>query len=969
MQKSISEILIRAMIALLFLQSITSSQPLLAQSIPIPSIQNEAGAIENCQQDDQNAEVTEQLNLVQNFLQKEAETHEKELLTQKLLFLQSRLESSIVKQKDLATIGSQSLPINTEVDSDNNRLSTSETGKIQGQVTAIDSGLPLNKIDVEVYVDGAKYGSKMATTDENGFYTISNLASGTYRLRFVPNFYAFDLRDKYTYQYSGGVTRLSQAATVEVVDKGTKTINAILQVGGQITGTVTALNSGENLSGVNIQIYDVDDVNVSFSGTWNYPYRPGQYESFALPTGAYRIAFFPEYGLDPAPYYLPTYFGDQLKLNRADAVIVSETMTRTNVNVQLQRGAVIDGQISNEDTNQPISNASWELLTLEENVDTDLSSSSQLGNANSEGHYQIQGLFPGTYRLGFEVGNNMSGNYLGEYYDNKANYWEATPLVIDSANIYPNINARLKHGGKISGKVSASDTQQGLANVRVTAYGCNGAYSGSSVTDNDGNYTTPPLLSGKYRLKFESQNAQAPNATSYIDQYYIGATTLPTADPIVVTAPNPTSGINVSMLPGAVITGIVTAADSGLPLANVGVSASGYNTVTKQSYSKSAITDQNGQYSFAGLPAMRYSIYFDPSEARYHDLASPALQYAKFSDYDRVTIQDTEFVPNINKALVRSSTVLGRVTDSATSNGIGNVSVEIVNLDNFTGHFFSTNSSGYYTATNLAPGNYRLYFYAYGSDYISEYYNDQLHIQQATPLIVPAVTTISNINATLTHGTRISGHVTSPDNQPLSNVTVAVYDLTGENFLSYGFTDSTGNYTTISGLPQGDYKVRYDYTATPGQYNICDPAQLVNQRAGNKLTNTIHYATEFFNNKPSFQNADIIPIRATTPISDINANLSATVYQVSGRVMSDTIPLANVLVNAGGGVRQYSDASGYFTFTNWLEGSHIFTPTLAGFAMSPISRSVNVTSNMVNQDFEAVVTEATGAVYLPLVTR
>ncbi len=76
-------------------------------------------------------------------------------------------------------------------------------------------------------------------------------------------------------------------------------------------------------------------------------------------------------------------------------------------------------------------------------------------------------------------------------------------------------------------------------------------------------------------------------------------------------------------------------------------------------------------------------------------------------------------------------------------------------------------------------------------------------------------------------------------------------------------------------------------------------------------------------------------------------------FFASGRVTTaGGIPISAVSVDASSGGRAFSDLDGQYTVTSLLTGTYVLTPTLAGWAFDPPTRSVTVPPNRTAIDFE-----------------
>ena len=140
--------------------------------------------------------------------------------------------------------------------------------------------------------------------------------------------------------------------------------------------------------------------------------------------------------------------------------------------------------------------------------------------------------------------------------------------------------------------------------------------------------------------------------------------------------------------------------------------------------------------------------------------------------------------------------------------------------------------------------------------------------------------------AALQPGSNISGHVTAAGGAAIKNVSVQVYDSTGER-VADGRTNAAGVYNTAPALPSGSYRI--------GFFPRSDDAG--------------RYLDQFYNDKTTLALSDPITLAAPTPAIDINAVL-AQGGAITGRVTAaeNGAGLANVAVsiyNAAG------DAIGY----------------------------------------------------------
>ena len=130
-------------------------------------------------------------------------------------------------------------------------------GEIAGRVTAASGGAPLANISVCAYAYDRQplpdthsiecAVDTMTRTNAGGEYTVSGLSTGSYGVEF------FRPDENYLTQYYDGVSSWSEAEAVSVtVGSTTSAIDAEMQVGGRITGRVTAAVGGAALAGIEV---------------------------------------------------------------------------------------------------------------------------------------------------------------------------------------------------------------------------------------------------------------------------------------------------------------------------------------------------------------------------------------------------------------------------------------------------------------------------------------------------------------------------------------------------------------------------------------------------------------------------------------------------------------------------------------------------------------------------------------------
>jgi hypothetical protein len=152
----------------------------------------------------------------------------------------------------------------------------------------------------------------------------------------------------------------------------------------------------------------------------------------------------------------------------------------------------------------------------------------------------------------------------------------------------------------------------------------------------------------------------------------------------------------------------------------------------------------------------------------------------------------------------------------------------------------ASNGGGEYTIVGLPSGSYKVSFYSYEGDYISQYFNGQAAYSSATPVSVTAPNATSGINAEMQAGGEISGKVTDATThaaiagvEACASAEISPKESAG----SCATTNSAGEYTIV-GLPSGTYTVSFypyesnNLTATyPTGVKVTAPATTPNVNA------------------------------------------------------------------------------------------------------------------------------------------
>jgi protocatechuate 3,4-dioxygenase beta subunit len=526
---------------------------------------------------------------------------------------------------------------------------------------------------------------------------------------------------------------------------------------GSISGTVTESGSGAALPGVLVIAYAFTSSTTATTTSG----AGGTYTTTGLPADQYRLRF-----EDHTAGHIV----------KSTTALVTAGATTSNVNAALAPGGALSGKITGI-SGAPVSGVCASLIG--QSVSTDAG-----GCSDANGNFQTTGAPAGSYKVSF---TDTAGPYLLQYYTNTTTYAAATPVNVTIGHVTPNINAVMARGATFSGTVTDSANNQPLSSICVTVWSSIGAWMGQRCTDAQGHYTSPGLAPGSYKADYLDGNG-----TGYLEQFYNGKADLGSANAIAVTAGSDTPGVNAAMQLGGSISGVVTDAATGGPIAGACAWAS---SATVNSYG-GACTDAAGAYRVKGLRTGTYTVQFTGSSVGY------LSKFYKDQDSTAtpVTVAQGADTPNINQALAVGGTITGTVTAG------GQPVHACVSASSLAGFGSAcTAADGTYAIIGLPSGAYTVEFDdASGQGYLPQFWDHSPTSAGATPVPVVQGQTTSGKNASLTLGGRITGTVSGAGAGGIKSCVVA-YSAAGD-YVGQQCTDTTGQYQIV-GLPTGSYRL------------------------------------------------------------------------------------------------------------------------------------------------------------------
>jgi 5-hydroxyisourate hydrolase-like protein (transthyretin family) len=627
-----------------------------------------------------------------------------------------------------------------------NELAASPSGQISGMVTASDTHLPLKNVLVLVYDTSGLLMYHQGSTDENGVYSITSLAAGNYKLffRFYSGEHTIYAPEWYEDQHD------QDNANLVAVKNGQTTsgIDDSLNVGGQITGVVTALDGGAPLGNAYVEAYGEYDTicppaSLCSPRVFTYTNSIGEYTLTGLETGNYRVGF-------GAHDYLFLTYDNKTTWENADFVSVTLGQTTDNINGALTFGGSISGHITDADGGAPLEGAyvyAFDSPTAAE-VCYDCPSYVSFDQTDASGAYSLDGLATGDYYVKFG-----KQDYLTSYYDGHSRLLDGDPISVTATQITSNIDAALILGGKISGHVTSTKDNSPLDEVDVYVYDAPDSaienYMQIRRTNSNGLYTVNELPAGDYYLRFVKNG--------YREVYYDNQSILSQANAVTVGLSQITENIDASLDQMGIITGRVTDAASGEPVAGVEVAVYDISYIPPLNPKDYGMTDEDGIFMIDGLEPGNYYLKF--SKPGYLPIYYDQKQ--SLSEADSVGAAINSITGQIDAVLSPGGTISGNVTDAQSGDPLENAGVCLYTDPNAepceVGDWYIfgngaidgifTDAEGHYSFESLPTGTYYVEFVRYGERPL--FYSGWLSLKLADPINIIAGQRINNINGTL----------------------------------------------------------------------------------------------------------------------------------------------------------------------------------------------------------------------------
>jgi hypothetical protein len=602
---------------------------------------------------------------------------------------------------------------------------------LTGTVTSAATGLPLRGICVSVNdsnFDGTRTGP-------NGTFYLDQITPGRFSVGFSGG---CGNTGSYAPQWFPGRVHAYRAALVTLRGgQVTAGVNAKMQAGSDVAGTVTSANGGAPLRNICIGVAPPGQI-----GLFGFPFIPdngqtrkdGSYLVQNLAAGQYQVVFFfCGFSFDPMPGWVTQMYRQRPEAAGGGLLDVPAAATVSSINARLARGGAISGNVSTP-PGYPDGNFCVNAI----NVRTGEQAQAFGGSSPSgiPSGYNMDGLRPGSYKVFFYDCGGTGGT--SQWYSHKATQAAANPVVVRAGRVSRHIGARLRKAGpgrgSISGRITSAQTGKPVAGTCVGAYLPLTFAFRSVRTDSHGDYTLRHLASGRYQV-FGGCGGYAAQVRS-----------------VTVTSPHAIRGIDFAVSLAGSISGTVLAGKL-TPAPQPGVCV----TVQKAAdplVGGFAITGRGGQYVVGGLVPGRYLVYFDPVNCGDGGLGlAPQWFNGQTSQAAAtpVTVLPGQATTGIGATLLHDGTIKGTVTTAASA-PLAGICVEAAPVrGNPSPPVYTVSQSGNYSLTGLSPDSYRVIFTSGcgATGYAKQYWQNATSATAATVITVAPGSVTSGIDAAM----------------------------------------------------------------------------------------------------------------------------------------------------------------------------------------------------------------------------
>lgn len=484
----------------------------------------------------------------------------------------------------------------------------------------------------------------------------------------------------------------------------------------------------------------------------------------------------------------------------------------SGINVRLPLGHEISGRITSP-AGDPVANADVSAASDTESI---------MAQTGPDGRYVLHAVRDGTYRV---IADDRAGVFDFRYYgvpDSVADGIDATLVVVSNEDV-GGIDIRLgsKAPTGISGTVRGPEGQP-IAGVRIFAGG--EVASGQATSGPDGSYRIAGLPSGGYHLIVEPSDGSEYFSGPYVD----GTIGFPDAErTIIAVGVTDTTGVDIALVRGRVITGRVTMARPAT--IRIGMSGPGF---------AEAITDANGVYRLQGLVPGEYQLFFLDHVPGPENTETGGFVYGAYGPGGALVPQEEAASVDVTDGdatlatvhLPRGTDIVGQVTDGKV--GQPYPFLFVCDATGFNGCASATGAAnGTFRIRHVPSGRFTIYASVTGR--VTGYFHPTgFMIDQrdaGTVKVVSGKPDVKGVEIVLPPGGIVTGRITGPAGVPIAGATVVPTPsgIAPNTVLARSGADGryrvTGTPTNVYGIsvqapPGSNYLSGYYLAGAPGNY-------------------------------------------------------------------------------------------------------------------------------------------------------
>jgi PKD repeat protein len=627
-------------------------------------------------------------------------------------------------------------------------------------------------------------------------------------------------------EYTTQLTAYAGNKAITIEKKG-----QINVTGRNISGRITAADTGLGLAGYQVEIiqrqYDhrVGETYTDDKGEYTFDCEPSSENCLTvrneIPAASDLIvAVWP-----PAmnnDYYMQ-YYKNQSLMSRATQISTING-DQDNINLALEKTLPLTIKGKVHDNGVAVSNtqvsASSEKLAFGLNTMTDENGAYTLSGLKASDDYRVY-LWDEKHNseIYYAIPSNATpGEMIPTY---SVYNWDVATPVDPMSGLVEHVDIVMDHSinsrGTIQGKLQLDSMEQ-AENIWVYAFSEELNYGNGAFTDENGYYTITALsevsagdpitmgyIVAVHSIQYKSLDDN-PSNIWYTYQAYPGVSDKTKAQPVRTDV----TGIDFMLVTQCQLTGtVMDIYHTPVPDAEVSV-----NSEKAGKDILPAITDENGEYAFTGLPPVNDYIV---------TVTAPSYPitfykgHSNSSNADLVDLSDGN-VGNINFELETGMVIRGIVyIDNLDTTAPEGIWINIWSKSTQTGGDVHTDTNGQYQIEGLKPHttdyiisirikNYMPAFYSDNND--TDLMNDTVYLSEdASGVAASSLQWAVNRNLILRTGLSISGKILY-NGLPLSGIDVEASSDDGwDNDVSKSYLTDGHNYK-LSGLPPGEYTVK-----------------------------------------------------------------------------------------------------------------------------------------------------------------